>query len=312
MILTLTIDVEEEGLFTNRYSPSDAPVENVPRLELLDPIFREFGIRPTLLPTYQVVRHASHGDFLLQLKERWDGEIGAHLHPWNTPPLAPTPYPEPVPSELMDAQLLKAKLAALLESLSAAGIAPVSFRMGRFNMGPKMLAVLGESGILVDSSVAPMRRYYGGADHLAAPVDPYYPDPNDIRRPGSANVLEVPVTIVPATRGLGALLERVRRAEVFPDGWTSWIASEIASFPAQPFWTGLRRLKTAVRLHRGRGGRVLSIFFHSSELFPGGAPAPWTDVEIQRFLAKLRRFLGWLVNDVGVESLTLSELRKLY
>ena len=78
--------------------------------------------------------------------------------------------------------------------------------MGRFNMGPTMFSVLQETDIEVDSSIAPMQRYYGGPDHLIAPTDPYFPDPVDPRCPGSSNLLEVPLTTVPLTRNLGRYL----------------------------------------------------------------------------------------------------------
>ena len=110
MRLVVTIDVEEEGLFSSRYESGNAPVSNVAELKRLDPIFREWNIRPTLMIAYQVVRTAEHRDLLLALRETWNGEIGAHLHPWNTPPLETLPYPEPVPSELMSRELLAAKL----------------------------------------------------------------------------------------------------------------------------------------------------------------------------------------------------------
>jgi len=99
MRLAVTIDVEEEGLFSGAYDARNTPVENVPHLTRLDPIFQEWGIKPTLLVTYRVAEHKPHQELLLALSDKWRGEIGAHLHHWNTPPLEPLPYPQPVPSE---------------------------------------------------------------------------------------------------------------------------------------------------------------------------------------------------------------------
>ena len=207
MKLAITIDVEEEGLFRGKYDSCNASVTNVSQLRRLDSIFLEWEIRPTLLITYPVVINETALNLLLELQERWKAEIGAHLHPWNTPPLQTLPHPEPVPSEFMPKELLKAKLETLMRCLSQRGIEPISFRMGRFNMGPRMFSVLQETGIKVDSSIAPMQRYYGGPDHLTAPTDPYFPDPVDPRRPGSSKILEVPLTTVPLTRNLGRYLQ---------------------------------------------------------------------------------------------------------
>ncbi len=141
MKLAVTIDVEEEGLFLGKYDSGDVPVSNVPELDRLDRLFRQWGIRPTLLVTYPVIRHEPHQELLFRLREKWSAEIGAHLHHWNTPPLESLPFPQPVPSELMPERLLQAKTENLLEAFKSMGIEPASFRMGRFNMGPKMFSV---------------------------------------------------------------------------------------------------------------------------------------------------------------------------
>lgn len=312
MKLVVTIDVEEEGLFRNHYAARDVPVRNVGELLRLDPIVREWAIAPTLLVTDPVARHGPHRDLLLRLTRDWGAEIGAHLHPWNTPPLQAAAEPEPVSSERMPRELLAAKLHALLQSIAAMGVTPTAFRMGRYNMGPQLFSLLEGSGIRVDSSIAPMRRSAGGPDHLAAPVDPYFPDPADPTAPGASPILEVPLTIVPITPRLGAVLDRVRQRAPLSDRWIVWTAMHLGSLPAQPTWTGLGRLKAAVRLHRHRGGQVLTIGFHSSELMPGGCPQHPTAAHVDRFLDKLRRFFGWLHREVTVESLTLSALGDLF
>jgi len=312
MKLLVTIDVEEEGLFQGAYPSRNVPVTNVHALAGLDPIFREWGIRPTLLVSYRVAIHARLRDLLLGLKEQWSGEIGGHLHPWNTPPLEPLPFPEPIPSELMPVELLESKMIALFDALRGMGINPTSFRMGRFNMGARMFSVLRKVGVQVDSSICPLRRYYGGPDHLDVPADPYFPDPNDPRRLGDSGILEVPITIVPWIPGLGRFLERIRAKAFFPDEWVGWFAANPGSVPAQPVWVGLDMLKRAVLLHRRRGGQVITIFFHSSELVPGHYPRHPTATHIDRFLKKLRNYLAWLTTEIRAESCTLSELGKLY
>lgn len=310
--LVVTIDVEEEGLFSNRYDPHNRSVTNVRQLVTLDATFQEFGIRPCLMVTYPVITHGPSADLLNALREKWRGEIGAHLHYWNTPPLTALPDPAPVPSESIPGDLLTEKLHTLLDAIRARGTEPTAFRMGRFNFGSRMLSVLEKAGISVDSSVAPMRRYYGGPDHLAARTDPYFPDPTNVLAEGNSKVLEVPMTILPVFKGLGGFLERLRRRSMIPEGWISWLAMNVASLSAQPMGTGLRRLQAAARLHLHRGGRVVTIFFHSSELVPRGSPQHQTLEDVERFRRRIHNFLGWLRNDRGGESVTLTELGEQY
>jgi len=311
MKLAVTIDVEEEGLFSNLYDPHVTPTENVSHLNRLDAVFGQWGIRPTLLCTQSVLKHEKNRELLLSLKERWQAEIGAHLHHWNTPPLAESPYRQPVPSELMDTRLLADKLESLLSILRDMGIAPLSFRMGRFNMGPKMFSVIENAGIRVDSSIAPMRRYYGGPDHLSAPTDPYFPDPSEPARAGNSGIIEAPVTVLPVFRNLGRLFDRMPKNE-FLTTKISWIAANLCSLPAQPMMTGIKRLKAAVCTHKRRGGEVATIFFHSSELMPGGCPQHKTEADVIGFLNKLDVFFSWLRNDLQAQSVTLSELGTIY
>jgi hypothetical protein len=312
MKLVVTIDVEEEGLFSNCYDQDNCMVENVRHLERLDPLFRELDIRPTMLVAYPVINHSGNCSLLNRLRRDWNAEIGAHLHSWNTPPLRRIPGKAPVPSERIPVDLLEEKLQTLLTALRRADVEPTSFRMGRFNLGPRMFSVLERTNVLVDSSIAPMRHQYGGPDHLAANTDPYFPNPLDPVCAGNSRILEVPVTILPVLPGLGRFLNGLRTRGTVPSNWISWFAMNLGSFPAQPMWTGLNRLKTAARLHRMRGGKVLTIFFHSSELMPGGCPAHPSSSHVERFLARLRAFLSWLRREMGVDSLTLSELHPMY
>lgn len=309
MKLVVTIDVEEEGLFRGRYDPFDAPTTNISSLELLNDVFLKWNIHPTLLLTYQVVKNKRLHEFFLRLSERWGAEIGAHLHHWNTPPIRPLPFTDPVPSELMPSELLREKLNCLLDAFQPLDILPRSFRMGRFSFGPKMLAILQDSPIAVDSSIAPLRIQYGGPHHLAAPIDPYFPNLANIMSLGGSRVLEVPITIVPIHSRIGYLLDKVHRGWPKADMALGWIASRLCSLPVQPAWTGSARLKIASALHLGRGGKVLTLFFHSSELAPGHSPLHPTSRHVKLFIKKLDGFFQWLNRYTAVECLTLQQLR---
>jgi hypothetical protein len=67
-------------------------------------------------------------------------------------------------------------------------------------------------------------------------------------------------------------------------------------------------LQLAAYLHRHRGGRVLTMYFHSSELKPGASPLCPTEAAVNRFVHKIRTFLSWLVQTGPVEGVTLAAL----
>jgi len=249
---------------------------------------------------------------LLRLMERWQGEIGAHLHHWNTPPFEPLDLRAPIPSEALPRDLLEAKLQTLLATLRRMGIAPRSFRMGRFSMGPALFGLLEQTSIRVDSSIEPTRAEYGGPDHMAAPTDPYFPLAADPLQPGDSSLLEVPLTILPLVPRLGRLAGDAARR--FPAVKTPIAAlmKTVGSLPAQPMMVGPRRLQQAVRLHRRRGGQVVTLYFHSSELLPGASPRHRTQRQVDSFVERLSGFLAWLRRDMGMDSLPLAELRQTF
>lgn len=76
----------------------------------------------------------------------------------------------------------------------------------------------------------------------------------------------------------------------------------------QPAWFPAASLRLAAALHRRRGGRVLTMFFHSSELKPGASPLFPNEAAVAGFVAKIRTFLDWLVRSGPVEGVTLSGL----
>ena len=113
--------------------------------------------------------------------------------------------------------------------------------------------------------------------------------------------------MLPIVPRLGAVWERLSENRLLEPG-VSWLAQYVLSIPAQPKMVGPARLKAAVRLHRIRGGRVLTVAFHSSEISLGHSPLSHSPRQVDRFLTRLTGFLGWLHRDIGVESVTLSEL----
>jgi hypothetical protein len=307
MKLVISIDVEEEGLFFGRYSRTPPGVTNVAQLERLAFIPREFGLPLTLLVTYQVARDPAACRVLAGWRDRYRAEIGAHLHPWNTPPFADLPLPEPVPSEQLPRVLLRDKFAHLVAQIQAGlALTPRAFRMGRFDAGPRVWALLPEFGFEVDSSVVPLTPKNAEPRSFLAPADPFA---LSALEPTTAKVLEVPVTLVPLVAGTPALVARL--AAALPPTWGRRLQDRfryLGAVGVQPAWYPLAAMQLAARLHRRRGGRVLTMFFHSSELQPGATRLFPTEGAVNRFVANLRAFLTWLRRTGPVEGVTLSEI----
>ena len=308
MKLVISIDVEEEGLFSGRYLRMPTGVENVRELRRLEFITSEFGFPLTLLTTYGVAVSRPCQQILQYFRDFYRAEIGAHMHHWSTPPFQVLPYSEPIRSDLLPRPLLEAKFETLLASLrDNLGVVPQAFRMGRFDIGRMVFDLLLKFGLNVDSSVVPLRRISGGPNHFLAPADPFrcISDPS---RPDNS-ILEVPLTIVALVRTAPQLIHQLasniserNRNAVFTG------FRYMASAGIHPAWFPLQSMKLAARLHRSRNGRVLNMFLHSSELKPGASPSFPTERAVNSLVDKIRKFLSWLVRTGPVEGVTLSQL----
>jgi len=305
MKLIISLDVEEEGLFSGRY-PRESGVTNVAELSRLEFIPRDFGLPLTLQVSYRVARDPAACKILARWRDQYQAEIGVHLHPWSTPPFADLPHPEPIPAVKIPLPLLRDKFAHLIEQVqNSLRITPESFRMGRFDFGPTVQGLLPEFGLKVDSSIVPLT-LKGTGDYFLAPADPFCLIP---ATPGHPALLEAPLTMVPVAAALPRVLARL--APRLPGaagrrllGWFKYVGAA----GIQPAWFPLPSMRLAASLHRRRGGRVFTMFFHSSELQPGASRLFPTELAVSGFVAKIRAFLDWLVKTGPVTGVTLSGL----
>lgn len=309
LAVVVSLDVEEEGLFSGSYPREGAGLSNIPELRRLEFLPAEFGLPLTLLCDYPVLRHGPSLEALAGLLSRVGGELGAHLHPWNTPPFPDMPWPEPVSTSVMPVAVFRDKLQNLQAAVADfAGRPARSFRMGRWNLFRRAMAVLPEVGFTVDSSVAPLRHVPGGPDHFLAPADPYWlrlagPDGS-----GAGRLLEAPTTQLPLVPGTPRLAKML--AEACPSRRDAVLGGfmKTLTLGVNPVWMPEATMRLAALAHAWRGGRALTLFWHSSELLPGASPHFPDNAAVDAFIAKVRRFAGWLRRTFDVRGTTLEGL----
>jgi hypothetical protein len=311
LYLVITIDVEEEGLFSGNYPRAGAGVANVAELARLEFVHREFGFPLTLLATYPVAQDPAAREVLVAWQQERGAEIGVHLHPWNTPPFTDLLDPEPIAMARLPLTLVEAKLKSLVDCLTEKFPEPPrSFRMGRFDWSPGLLKLLPGCGLRVDTSMVPLTFRGDGPQNFLASPDPFWL--NAPATPGS-RLLEAPVTMVPVLKSFAKAVYRL--ANLLPGNAGKTILSRyrfVGAAGIHPAWFPQFSMRLAASLHKRRGGRVLTLFLHSSELFPGGSPDFPDVAAVSRLVAKLRDFLAWLVQQGPVTGLTLSGLYDLW
>jgi len=221
---------------------------------------------------------------LRDMLDRDAGEVGLHLHAWNSPPLEPLTdddaqrhpflgeYPEP---------LLQAKLERLAGVLEDTFQRPLrSHRAGRWALDARTLHWLRKHGFTADCSVCPGIDWRstkgnpdgnGGPDYRGAPHEPYFLDEQNLVRPASSPgadaLLEVPMTIRPPR-------------------WP-WARSIFESYSKRHSWLRPNgrngaALRKSVSDAVAAGREHLLFMLHSSELMPGGSPTFPTEGSITR------------------------------
>jgi len=305
------IDTEADDQWSAR-GRQEMGVRNAARLPALQALFEEFGVRPTYVVTWEMATRPESAAVLRALARTGACEIGAHLHPWSSPPFRPEDlaahtYPHNLPLDLLDRQLTE--LTAVIEQ--DLGVRPTTYRAGRNGFDGRTLPILERLGYTVDTSVDPLfnERRKGGMRFDGAPLVPYHPDYRDVRRRGASRILEVPITSA-TSPALPKLLERAY-ARLRPIPWRGAL-KRIGLRPVwlRPSYTPLpEMLAFAERLARD-GVPCFNIIFHSSEVLPGGSPYTPDEASVARFLDDLRRLLGHLTGPLRAAGRTYAEFAR--
>jgi hypothetical protein len=278
----VTLDTEGDNLWARTAVVETRNARFLPRFQRL---CEKYGVRPTWLTTWEMANSPVFQEFARDVLARDAGEIGMHLHAWNSPPIVPLTEDDyrhhPYLNEFPEA-LIREKMKVLTGCLEETfGHKMISHRAGRFSFDETCARILVENGYRVDGSVTPgvsWRGYpgdpkgVGGMDFRRYPEEAYFLDLKDIRRPGYSPLLEVPVTIMEPRYGMAVRWAKRNARKVH--GICARAARLL--YPDQvwlyPKGYNNRHLTGVLKavLHSGR--QYAEFMMHSSELMPGGSP----------------------------------------
>lgn len=202
----VTIDTEGDDLWSR---PRTITTHNTSALPRFQAMCETWGLRPTWLVNYEMAMDDAFARFGRDVIRRDAGEIGMHLHAWNSPPLVPLtdddlkhqPYLIEYPQQVLEDKV--AFMTSLLRERFETPI--VSHRAGRWGFDAHYACTLARHGYLVDCSVCPHVSWRetpgdpagdGGPDFRRFPDRPYLLDLDRIDRPGASNLLELPVSVL--------------------------------------------------------------------------------------------------------------------
>ncbi|HEX4600969.1 MAG TPA: hypothetical protein VH116_06230 [Gemmatimonadales bacterium] len=318
-IVVVSIDTEEDNW---RPSRNGVTVENIAELRRLARLLDRWGVRPTYLTAYQVAIRPRAVETLRECCAAGRAEIGAHLHPWNTPPLSEPLVPRNSMLKNLPAGLQLAKLEHLTTALEQAfDSRPRAFRAGRYGFGRDTVAALLRCGYRVDSSVSPfvnLERMDDGPNFVGAPLDAYRLAPDrDVRRPApDGSLFEIPLSHGFTRKPFG-VWDRVRRMfEARPWRWLhcAGVAARLGlvdRLELCPEVASVDGMLTLSRQLLDQGVRHLQLSWHSPTLLPGLSPFAATPADVERLYASIATYLEGLVRMTSVRFATMSEAAAL-
>ena len=309
--LAVVVDTEEEFDWTRPFARENVATRSIPSQALAHEIYDPLGIVPTYVVVYPVARDPLALDFLGALLAEGKAEIGAHLHPWVTPP-----HEEVVTRRNsylcnLPPALERAKIERLTDAIADGfGIRPRVFKAGRYGFGPNTRQAIEALGYEIDCSFVPYVSFAadGGPSFHGAPDQPFWLD-------SGRRLLEVPLTSGFFGRAAGAgekvqalfdgrLAERLRlpgllsrtglvtRSRLTPEG----VSAE----------EQCRLLEALVK----RGRRMFTLTYHSPSLAPGNTPYVRSAEDLACFLDRIATVLRFFRDELGGEFTTLTRYRE--
>jgi hypothetical protein len=310
-ILTVVIHTEEEFDWSKPHDRYATTVEHMRHIGRAQAVFDEFGIVPNYVVDYPIAAQELAVAPLKSFADSGRALVGAHLHPWVSPPFgeevnAFNSYPGNLPRTL-EAEKLRRLTDKIAESF---GTRPLTYLAGRYGFGPNTAEILEELGYEIDISAAVPIDFSadGGPDYSSFTSHPYWLG-NERKLLG-----------LPGTGGYVGWLRtgstRLYRRATSPVMRRFRLAGMVARFrllerirlsPEDYSEPEMRRLTHALLAD---GLRVFVFSFHSPSVMPGGTPYVRDQSELVRFLDKCRRYFEFFFGQLNGVAMTPIEIKE--
>ena len=317
-MVSLLVSIDVESDMPRWVVEPETTLRNLQGIPRFHDMCTRLGVRPTYLITHPVADRAE-GEVFVDLSKSGTCEIGAHLHPWTSPPFdAREDRLEAIHPSRLPASKMEAKLTQLTEAIETRiGRRPTSYRAGRFGLSGAGLQALERLGYTVDSSATPFKdwRTEGGIDWRNAPEVPYFPDRQQPVRRGASPILQIPVSIAwnralpdAVARAIVHAPRQFRLIGLLDNPWRP-VATLKWLYPSAASADEMCRLADVLV---DRGIPMLNVFFHSSEIWPGESIYTRTEADVDRYLETLERFFRHAIENLGAVPRTFAEFRAHY
>lgn len=304
----ITIDTEGDNLW--RWKQGDKIfTENVLFLNRFQDLCNTYGFKPVWLSNYEMISDNRYCDFIRKVESENKGELGMHLHAWNSPPVDfelpveqdGAPYLIEYPEEIMEK-----KISYITDYIfDRTGIVPVSHRAGRWAMNHCYYELLSKYGYLVDCSVTPhinWSRSLGqtksaiGSDYSHSPEKPYFV------KTKNGIIAEVPVTVRRIRKLENPFLNGIRNSmSAMVKGKQVWM---------RPNGKNLEEMLLLIDRITNSSVDYCMFMLHSSELMPGGSPKFSNNEQIDKLYSDLNVLFKYASSNY--RGITLRDYAKMH
>jgi hypothetical protein len=301
--LFAVVDTEEEFDWSAPFSRQSTGVTAMRHIGRAQQLFDRFGIVPTYVVDYPVASTPEGSVRLAEFASAGRATIGAHLHPWVTPPHDEDLSRANSFAMNLPAALEAAKLATMVETIDRAfGNRPQIYKAGRYGIAARTLATLSTLGFTVDTSVNPHMDY----------TEEHGPDFRDFdARPCwlHRELLEIPCTTAyagVAGQGLGSRLHAMASGLPSPLRAVGVLArlGVTNRIMLSPESSTLDEMKAVTRALFARGVRTFTVSFHSPSVDPGHTPYVRSQADLGRFLQSIEQYFEFFFGELAGRTTT--------
>lgn len=309
--LIVVVDTEEEfDWFADKPDRNATSVTAMEQIHLVQDIFDEYKIIPCYVIDYPVATQEKGYASLLDIFNRGNCEIGAHLHPWVNPPFDEELTVHNSYHGNLSRELEFTKLKILKEQVQKTfNVEPNIYKAGRYGVGQNTTGILAELGFDIDLSICTAYNHSadGGPDFSNIRPEPFWFGPEN-------NMLEIPLTVdfighagkfskniykvaqhleFMKFQGILSRLNIADRIMLSPEGYTT---------------------KEHIRLTKclyNKGVRTFTWNFHSPSIVPGMTTYTKNQKELTAFLDSFRYYFDFFFTEFNGAASTPTQLKQL-
>lgn len=297
--LFVVVDTEAEFDWAKPFSRDLNTVEAADHLGRGQAVFDRYGLKPLYVVDYPIATNPKSVARIRDILARDACEIGAHLHPWTTPPYEEdlsnrNSFPGNLPAEIEDH-----KLGSLVQAIEQSfGRKALFYKAGRYGVGAATASALAAHGIRVDLSILPgadLTRN-GGPDFSLLLPRPYWL--------GDTGVLSVPMTrsTIGLAPWLGRLASRMEANRVLRHVPVTALLARCKLSDTVTLTPEGVTAQEQIRLIKAllkRGTRQFVMHYHSPSLALGHTSYTKTQADLDEFLGRLSQVCRYFFEELG-------------